>query len=76
MVVQLHVAMTLEVLLPDRVFDSITGHMLADHVVVIDGERVAAVAPAEGVEDVTRRLPGYTLLPGLIDVHTAPGRAS
>lgn len=62
--------MTRQVLLPDRVFDSITGHMLADHVVVIDGERVANVAPAESTEDVTRRLPGHTLLPGLIDVHT------
>ena len=63
--------MTRQVLLPDRVFDSVTGRMLEDHVVVVDDDRVVAVSPAAGAtETITTALPGYTLLPGLIDVHT------
>ncbi len=63
--------MTLQVLLPDRVFDSITGQMLDDHVVVIEGDRIVEVAPAgSSGEPPTSRLEGYTLLPGLIDAHT------
>jgi imidazolonepropionase-like amidohydrolase len=57
------------VLLSDRVFDSVEGRMLEDHAVVIEGDRVVEVVPSGGVE-VTERLAGYTLLPGLIDVHT------
>lgn len=58
------------VLVPDRVFDSVGGGMWQEHAVVIEGEGVAAVAPAESVTGETTDLPGYTILPGLIDVHT------
>ena len=61
--------MTRTVLHPDRVFDSVAGEMLADHVVVTDGDRIAAVEPLEDHPNVTR-LVGKTILPGLIDVHT------
>ena len=61
--------MTRHALLPDRVFDSVAGDMLEDHAVVIEADRVLEVVPADGVE-VTERLAGYSLLPGLIDVHT------
>jgi len=55
-------------LLPDRVFDSTTGQMLEDHVVLVDGQKVIEVTPTHP-EDVTR-LPGVSLIPGLVDVHT------
>ena len=61
--------MSHQVLLPDRVFDSVAGDMLEDHAVVIEADRVLEVVPADGV-GVTERLAGYSLLPGLIDVHT------
>jgi len=61
--------MTRHVLLPDRVFDSVAGQMLDGHAIVIDGDRVEAVLPP-GTAEPTTTLPGYTLLPGLIDVHT------
>ncbi len=58
-----------QVLVPDRVFDSVEGRMLENHAVVIDGDRITAVEPADTHRDATR-LTGHTLLPGLIDVHT------
>ena len=61
--------MTRQVLIPDRVFDSVEGRMLEDHAVVVDGDRITAVEPGATLEN-ARRLIGYTLLPGLIDVHT------
>ena len=61
--------MTRQVLGPDRVFDSVDGRMLDGHVVVIEGDKVEAVIPA-GTAEVTTPLPGHTVLPGLIDVHT------
>lgn len=63
------VRMTRQVLLPDRVFDSIDGVMLDDHAVVISEDRIEAVVPADQAGD-SRRLSGLTALPGLIDVHT------
>jgi len=60
--------MTRRTLLPDRIFDSIDGGMIEGHALVIDGDRVVAMVPAEQTKEPTR-LPG-TLLPGLIDVHT------
>ena len=60
--------MTRLALLPDRVFDSTTGQMLEDHVVLVDGQKVIEVTPTHP-EDVTR-LPGVSLIPGLVDVHT------
>ncbi len=56
-------------LLPDRVFDSLNGQMLEGHAVIVDDDRVEAVVPAGDVPDPTP-LPGTTIVPGLIDVHT------
>jgi len=58
-----------QTLLPDRVFDSVEGRMIEGHAVVIDNGRITAVTPAEQTGDVTR-LPGHSVVPGLIDVHT------
>lgn len=60
------------VIRPHRLLDVVSGDLLADHAVVVEGERVAAIvpsgdAPHEGVAHVD--LPGHTLLPGLIDCH-------
>jgi imidazolonepropionase-like amidohydrolase len=63
--------MSRHILIPDRVFDSVAGQMLEDHSVHIDGDRIIDVSPVEhGDEQEATRLPGMTLLPGLIDVHT------
>lgn len=61
--------MTRLFLRPDRVFDSESGEMLDDHAVVIDGDHVDSVVPADDSMDVVD-LAGHTILPGLIDVHT------
>jgi imidazolonepropionase-like amidohydrolase len=53
-----------------RMLDVESGRMLADAVVVVEGERIAAVNPAElpeGAEVID--LGDRTLLPGLIDLH-------
>src|SRR6516164_7313443 len=61
------------VIRPHLLLDVVTGELLADRAVVIDGNRIAGVvaagdAPAEGPGFVD--LLGQTLLPGLIDCHT------
>lgn len=56
-------------LLPDRIFDSINGATLENHAVVVDGDRIEAVVPAAQAADAIP-LPGHTVVPGLIDVHT------
>lgn len=61
--------MTRQVLLPDRVFDSVNGRMLENHAVVIEDDRIEAVVPAGEVTDVVT-LSGQSIVPGLIDVHT------
>src|SRR5919197_3173742 len=56
---------------PDRVFDGQVMH--ESWVVVVRGERIAAVGPAGRVPAGDARvieLPGTTLLPGLIDAHS------
>lgn len=63
-----------QLLKPDRVFDGSGNEAHAGWVVLVDGDRIAAVGPAdevavpEGAELID--LPGTTLLPGLIDAHT------
>ena len=59
--------MTSQVLVPDRVFDSVKGEMLENHRVVVEDDRVVVV---ERATDEGTRLEGKTILPGLIDVHT------
>lgn len=61
--------MTRLALLPERIFDSINGRMLEGMAVTIEGDRVQAVVPSHETSDAIP-LPGRTILPGLIDVHT------
>src|SRR5882757_6985301 len=57
-----------------RLFDSKTGQMLTNQVVVLDGERITEVGPAATVKIPTDAqvidLGQATVLPGLIDAHT------
>lgn len=59
-----------------RLLDVTTGELLADQVVVVDGDRVTEVLPEAAVPPERRQgadildLTGSTVLPGLIDLHT------
>ncbi|HET6576621.1 MAG TPA: amidohydrolase family protein [Fimbriiglobus sp.] len=59
---------------PDRVFDSLGGEPHRGWVVLVNGDTIAAVGPADEVKvpdnAKTIALPGMTLLPGLIDAHS------
>jgi len=59
---------------PDRVFDAASETAHAGWVVLVAGDSIAAVGPAESVrapkDAQTIALPGLTLLPGLIDAHS------
>lgn len=61
-------------LLPDRVFDAAAGTMHTGWVVLVRGERIAAVGPRGGMQipPGTHELPlaGTSLLPGLIEAHS------
>ena len=59
---------------PDRVFDGLGNEAHEGWVVLIRGDRIERVGPADDVEippgTRVRNLRGMTLLPGLIDAHT------
>jgi imidazolonepropionase-like amidohydrolase len=59
---------------PARVFDGVTAEPRAGWVVLVTGQRIAAVGPAADVRApagaTTVDLPGTTLLPGLIEGHS------
>ncbi len=60
---------------PARVFDAEDGKTHEGWVVLVKGERIAAVGPAAehrgpGRDARTIDLPGMTLLPGLMDIHS------
>jgi imidazolonepropionase-like amidohydrolase len=61
-------------LVPDRVFDAPAGVTHDGWVVLVRGERIAAVGPRASVQvpagAQTISLPGTTLLPGLIEAHS------
>ena len=65
---------TVTLLVPDRVFDAPAGAMRDGWVVLVRGERIAAVGPRSsvavpaGVKELA--LPGTSLLPGLIEAHS------
>jgi imidazolonepropionase-like amidohydrolase len=61
------------ILKPARVFDGTTAEPHSGWVVVVRGERIEAVGPADSVKIPEGRvidLPGMTLLPGLIEAHS------
>jgi imidazolonepropionase-like amidohydrolase len=59
---------------PGHVLDVRTGRLLSGQTVVVDGDRIVQVAASGSIPataaDTTIDLPGATLLPGLIDMHT------
>jgi len=61
-------------LVPDRVWDGLSDAPTAGWVVLVEGERIAAVGPAADVTvpagTRTVRLTGQTLIPGLIEGHS------
>ncbi len=67
-------AETLVAVRAGRMFDSATGRMLSDQVILIKGERIEAVGPAGQVKIPAEArvidLSHATVLPGLIDAHT------
>jgi len=62
---------TRHALLPTRLLDVVSGDLLSDRAVLVDGDRISAVVSVADVPaDVTvRELPGHTVLPGLVDCH-------
>src|SRR5690349_2326895 len=62
------------VLEPARVFDGVSAETHTGWVVVVKGDRIASAGPADKVklppDARTIKLPGMTLLPGLIDLHS------
>ena len=62
------------ILHPGRVLDVRTGELRANQAVVIEGDKIAQIGPANELKaaagDATIDLPQATLLPGLIDMHT------
>ncbi|HEX6843937.1 MAG TPA: amidohydrolase family protein [Actinomycetota bacterium] len=58
-------------LVPDRLFDAVTGAVHEGRAVLVDGERIEAVVGVGELPAHVERLelPGATLLPGLLDMH-------
>ncbi len=56
----------------DRIIDTAGGEVVADRAVVLEGERIVDVVATADLPDGPRRieLPGHTLLPGLMDMHS------
>ncbi|MHB8813191.1 MAG: amidohydrolase family protein [Steroidobacteraceae bacterium] len=58
----------------DRVFDARSEHTHSGWAVLVQGDRIAAVGPAERIEAPADArvidMPGATLMPGLIDAHS------
>lgn len=54
---------------PDRLFTALTDSA-APGVVLVEDDRLAAILPAPPADTPVLRLPGTTLLPGLIDAHS------
>jgi len=51
--------------------DVVQGKLVSPAVIVVEGERIAAINPATRPVDArTVALPGHTLIPGLMDAHT------
>ena len=61
-------------LVADRVIDGVSGTARRDTVVLVDGERIAAVGDRSIVPEHARvvDLPGRTLMPGFINAHEHP----
>src|SRR3990172_8363150 len=59
-------------LLPERIVDTDRGEVLTDRAVLVEDDRIAAIVAAADVPEGPRRieLPGHTLLPGLMDLHS------
>src|SRR5713226_5027393 len=57
-----------------RVLDVGTGELRTNQAIVIEGDKIAQIAPSNEVKatasDTTIELPNATLLPGLSDMHT------
>ena len=59
--------------IPARVFDAVDGQVRSGWAVLVRGNRIEAVGPVDRVSGsgaTTMRLPGLTLLPGLIEAHS------
>ncbi len=58
--------------LADRLVDTERGQVLTDRAVIIEGDRILDVLASSDVPEGPRRieLPGHTLLPGLLDMHS------
>jgi imidazolonepropionase-like amidohydrolase len=55
----------------DGYVDVVAGRIVSPGIVVVEGDRIAAVNPATKPAGArTIALPGHTLIPGLMDAHT------
>ncbi len=61
-------------LIPERVFDAVDGAVHEGWMVLVTGQKITAAGPKAEVKPpanaVTIQLPGMTLLPGLMDIHS------